>query len=164
MAIAPRNPPGGPRVLERNSCFGPPQLGYTRDRIFMEWQTRGVQGGGWKLHISAQPEQAEIVARIALPILRGIGVPHKVVVTLEDYERFNRTNQAGKFITIYSRSTQEAQQVLEAVDTELEMYREFGGLRPGPLPTSRDAGHKETEIPLSGSGFFSVLFREDYSR
>jgi len=154
----------GPRAIERNTCFGPVELGYTRDRIFMEWNTRDVQGGGWKLHISAQPEQAEIVARIALPILRRLQVPHKVVATLEDYERFNRTAQAGKFITVYTRSTQEAQQVLDEVDGELGVYREFGGLRPGPLPTSRDAGHQETEIPLSGSGFFSVLFREDYRR
>jgi hypothetical protein len=154
----------GPRVLERNSCFGPPELGYKPDRIFMEWNTRGVEGGGWKLHISARPEEAEMVARIALPILRRLGVPHKVVATLEDYERFNRTRQAGKFITVYTRGTDEAQKTVAALDTELEMYREFGGLRPGPLPTSRDAGHKETEIPLSGSGFISVLFRDDYSR
>lgn len=154
----------GPRVLERNSCFGPPQLGYKSDRVFMEWNTRGVQGGGWKLHISARPEQAEIVARIALPILRRLGVPHKVVANLEEYERFNRTRQAGKFITIYTRGADDAQKAIEAVEAELEMYREYGGLRPGPLPTSRDAGHKETEIPLSGSGFISVLFRDDYSR
>ncbi len=163
MAIGPGNP-SGPRALERNSCFGPPQLGYTRDRIFMEWQTRGVQGGGWKLHISAQPEQAEIVARIALPILRRLGVPHKVVATLEDYERFNRTNQAGKFITIYTRNTEDARQAIDALEAELGMYRDYGGLVPGPLPTSRDAGHQETEIPLSGSGFLSLLFREDYGR
>src|ERR1700752_4957578 len=168
MAVPP-NPPGltmmtsGPRVLERNSCFGPPQLGYKPDRIFMEWNPRGVQGGGWKLHIAARPEQAEIVARIALPILRRLEVPHKVVATLADYQRFNRTRQAGKFITIYTRSTDEARKAIEAVEAELGMYSEYGGLRPGPLPTSRDAGHKETEIRLSGSGFLSVLFREDYS-
>jgi hypothetical protein len=154
----------GPRVLERNSCFGPPQLGYKSDRIFMSWKTDGVTGGGWKLHITARPEQAEIVARIALPILRRQGVPHKVVADLETYERFNKTSQAGKFITIYTRSTADARQTIDAVEAELEMYAEYGGLQPGPLPTSRDAGHKETEIPLSGSGFFSVLFREDYSR
>ena len=166
----PTSPPGptiittGPRVLERNSCFGPPQLGYKSDRIFMEWNTRGVQGGGWKLHVSARPDQAEIVARIALPILRQLAVPHKVVATLEEYERFNRTRQAGKFITVYTRSTDEARKTIAALDGELGTYRDFGGLVPGPLPTSRDAGHKETEIPLSGSGFISLLFRDDYSR
>jgi len=167
---APINPGGatvvttGPRVLERNSCFGPEPLGYKRDRIFMEWNTKTVQGGGWKMHVTARPEQAEIVARIALPILRHLGVPHKVVATLEEYERFNRTKQAGKFITIYTRSTDEAKKAHKALETELGMYSEYGGLMPGPLPTSRDAGHKETEIPLSGSGFISVLFREDYRR
>ena len=154
----------GPRALERNSCFGPPQLGYKPDRAFMEWNTRGVQGGGWKLHVSARPDQAEIVARIALPVLRRLAVPHKVVATLEEYERFNRTRQAGKFITIYTRSTDEAKKAHKALEDELGMYREYGGLTPGPLPTSRDAGHKETEIPLSGSGFISVLFRDDYRR
>ena len=98
----------GPRVLERNSCFGPPQLGYKPDRVFMEWNTRGLEGGGWKLHVSARPDQAEIIARIVLPILRRLTVPHKVVATLEEYERFNRTRQAGKFITIYTRSTADA--------------------------------------------------------
>src|SRR5215468_7608580 len=154
----------GARALERNSCFGPEALGYTRDRVFMEWKTRGIQGGGWKLHVSARPEQAEIVARIALPILRRLGVPHKVVANLGEYERFNRTRQAGKFITIYTRSTADAKQTVDALEQELDMYREYGGLMPGPLPTSRDAGHEETEIPLRGSGFISVLFREDYSR
>jgi len=163
MAIGSGNTTGS-RAIERNSCFGPPELGYTRDRIFMEWRTRGVEGGGWKLHVSARPEQAEIVARIALPILRRLGVPHKVVATREDYERFNQTNQRGKFITIYTRGTDDARRAIEELEAELDMYREYGGLMPGPLPTSRDAGHKETEIPLSGSGFISVLFRDDYSR
>src|SRR5215470_17725449 len=148
---APVNPPGatvvttGPRVLERNTCFGPEELGYRRDRIFMEWNTRTVQGGGWKIHVSARPEQAEIVARIALPILRNLQVPHKVVATLEEYERFNRTRQAGKFISIYTRGVEEADQVHQALEEELGMYREYGGLLPGPLPTSRDADHQETE-------------------
>jgi hypothetical protein len=154
----------GSRAIERNSCFGPEALGYKRDRVFMTWNTAGVEGGGWKLHISARPEQAEIVARIGLPILRRLGVPHKVVATLEEYERFNRTPQAGKFITVYTRSTDEADRTHQALDAELKMYREYGGLTPGPLPTSRDAGHKETEIPLSGSGFISFLFRDDYRR
>jgi hypothetical protein len=166
----PINPPGatvvttGPRVLERNSCFGPEELGYRRDRTFMEWNTATVQGGGWKMHVSARPEQAEIVARIALPILRGLGVPHKVVATLAEYERFNRTRQAGKFISIYTRSATEFRRVADALDDQLDMYREYGGLEPGPLPTSRDADHQETEIPISNSGFISVLFREDYRR
>src|SRR5262247_4280031 len=112
----------GTRVLERNGCFGPEALGYTRDRVFMEWNTRGIQGGGWKMHISARPEQAEIVARIALPILRRLGVPHKVVATLPEYERFNRTRQAGKFITIYTRSTDEAKAAHKALEDELGMY------------------------------------------
>src|SRR5215468_9479343 len=116
----PINPPGatvvttGPRILERNSCFGPTELGYKRDRIFMEWNTSTVQGGGWKMHISARPEQAEIVARIALPILRNMQVPHKVVATLEEYERFNRSRQAGKFISVYTRSATEFRQATEA--------------------------------------------------
>jgi hypothetical protein len=163
MAIGPGETIGT-RVLERNSCFGPEQLGYVRDRVFMAWNTDGVEGGGWKLHVSARPDQAEIVARIALPILRRLGVPHKVVVNLEEYERFNRTNQRGKFITVYTRGTDDARQTIDALEAELGMYRELGGLVPGPLPTSRDAGHQETEIPLSGSGFISLLFREDYSR
>lgn len=154
----------GPRVLERNSCFGPPELGYTRDRIFMEWQTRTLRvgAGGWKMHITARPEQAEIVARIALPILRRLQVPHKVVASLAEYERFNQGRQAGKFITIYNRDRTDADNVLKLVDGELSTYRDFGGLRPGPLPTSRDAGHNETEIVIGGSGFISVLYRADY--
>ena len=154
----------GPRVLERNSCFGPPELGYTSDRVFMEWQTRTLSrgSGGWKMHVSARPEQAEIVARIALPILRRLQVPHKVVATLADYQRFNRGAQAGKFITIYTRGRAEADNVLKQLDAELSTYRQFGGLCPGPLPTSREAGHQEAEIPIGGSGFISVLFRDDY--
>ena len=163
MAIGSGNTIGA-RVIESNGCFGPEALGYRRDRVFMTWSTDDLEGGGWKLHVSARPEQAEIVARIALPILRRLGVPHKVVATLEEYERFNQTQQAGKFITIYTRSTEEARETVDALEAELKTYRDFAGLQPGPLPTSRDAGHKETEIPLSGSGFISVRFRDDYSR
>src|SRR5262249_56245092 len=111
----------------------------------MEWNTSTVQGGGWKMHISARPEQAEIVARIALPILRNMQVPHKVVATLEEYERFNRSRQAGKFISVYTRSATEFRQATEALDGELDMYREYGGLTPRPLPPSPDAGHRETQ-------------------
>ena len=154
----------GTRVIEHNSCFGPPELGYKRDRIFMSWGTDEVEGGGWKMHISAEPDQAEIVARIALPILRRLNVPHKVVASLEEYRRFNGGNQRGKFITIYSRDRSEAERALEQLDGELHTYREFGGLTPGPLPTSREANHQEYEIPIGSSGFVSVLFRDDYRR
>ena len=156
------------RVIERNSCYGPAELGYyavgAGSHWFAKWYPSQPPRRGYKIHVTAQAGDAEIVARSVLPKLRQRRIPHKVVASLEEYERFNRTKQAGKFITIYTRSTDEAKKAHKALEGELGMYSEYGGLTPGPLPTSRDAGHKETEIPLSGSGFISVLFREDYRR
>jgi hypothetical protein len=53
--------------------------------------------------------------------------------------------------------------VLEAVDTELEMYRELAACGPARCRLRATPATRRRD-PLSGSGFFSVLFREDYSR
>lgn len=162
MAIGSGNRTGA-RSIESNRCFGPPELGYFPTGAFMQFHD-GVEGGGWKMHITARTEQAEIVARIVLPILRELDVPHKVVANLENYRRMNEGDQKGKFITIYNRGQAEAETVLEAVDEQMMIYREFGGLEPGPRPMSREGGHRESELPIGDSGFIWVLYRVDYSR
>ncbi|QQS54966.1 MAG: hypothetical protein IPM89_03790 [Candidatus Competibacteraceae bacterium] len=55
--------------------------------------------------------------------------------------------------SFYTQGATHAQQVLNAINPELQQLRQYGGIRPGPAPTTRESGHAETEIPMGGSGF-----------
>jgi hypothetical protein len=157
------------------SCYGQPPgeyrtQGLRRDgdrlkawlpkSIFMEWSHRLLYTSGWKIHISVDPADADRLARLALPKLRGIQVHHKVIGPWVDYERFNRdSNQRGKFITVYpGPSHGAAQQVLDVLDAACREH----GFKPGPLPSVRKTGFATHEIPIGESGMFSCLWSDDY--
>ncbi len=144
--------------IESNASFGPIELDYYPIPPGGDWFTKWMPGypapqQGYKIHVSVFPEDAEIVARSVLPALRWLRVAHKVVRNLERYRMQLATSQQGKFITIYTQGAPHAQQVLNAINPELQQLRQFGGIRPGPAPTTRESGHAETEIPVGGSGF-----------
>lgn len=67
---------------------------------------------GWKFHVSAKPENMAQVARDVLPELKKLNIPHKVVGDFQRYAQSVGTSssQQGKFITVYPRNTEEAQQ------------------------------------------------------
>ena len=71
------------------------------------------------------------------------------------------TKQKGKFITIYTKDAAQAQQVLSAITPELIELRQFGGIRPGPAPTTRESSHAETEILVGGGGFVWTRWYEE---
>jgi hypothetical protein len=91
-----------------------PPLGhnYQQQRIFrVAYQVRvggrfrvGEQGyaaaGGWKIHVSAHPFNAQRVANLVLPILCNLHVWHKYVNSTTDLAQMT-DGQEGKFITVY---------------------------------------------------------------
>jgi hypothetical protein len=113
---------------------------------------------GFKLHVSVHPDDAEPLARLALPLLRQLHVHHKVVRSPADYERMDRGTQRGKFITVYPGPGGVAQRVVNALDAALVGRR----LRIGPLPATRQSRHAEHEIPVGQSGMISSYWCGDY--
>jgi hypothetical protein len=152
-------------MIESNDSFGPVTLGYyavgSGSYWYAKWFRRDPPPRGFKLHVSPRAQDAEIVARSVLPRLRQLGVPHKVVRSLTVYlEQFD-TDQRGKFITIYTNGSAEAQQVLDAIDPELTELRQVGGLSPGVVPTTRESQHSEGEIAVGNSGLIFTRWYEE---
>ena len=111
---------------------------------------------GFKLHISVHEEDADALARVALPTLRLLSVHHKVVKDLAEYRALNSGLQRGKFITIYPGPAQPSQRVVDRLDVTLARFRR------GPAPTTRQSRHREAEIRIGRSGLFSAYWCEDY--
>lgn len=62
---------------------------------------------GYKLRITAQPQEARDVAKAVLKSLRHMGEFHKVVPTVEKLQGMQGSSQEGKFITIYPEVSKE---------------------------------------------------------
>ena len=144
-------------MIESNASFGPIEFDYYPIGPGSDWFTKWMPGypapdQGYKIHVSARAEDAEIVARSVLPVLRRLRVAHKVVRNLDRYRQQLASPQRGKFITIYTQDTPHAQQVLNAINPELQQLRQFGGIQPGPTPTTRESHHQTPEISIGGSG------------
>ncbi len=111
---------------------------------------------GFKLHISVHEDDADALARIALPTLRLLHVHHKVVKDVETYRELNRGNQRGKFITIYPGGAGPSQRVLDTLDATVDRFRR------GPSPATRQSRHRTHEIRVGNSGLFSTYWCQDY--
>jgi hypothetical protein len=115
--------------------------------------------GGYKLHVSVDPADADRVARGALPLLQSVRVSHKVVYPLSAYGTMNAGEQRGKFITVYAGPTQQAfARVADALDAVLQEMR----ARPGPQALDRLAGHACTEQSYGQSGLLSFVIVASY--
>ena len=99
----------------------------------MDWIPGEIPPEGWKLHVSATSASAGAVAEVALPMLRRMGVAHKVVGSTELLATMRGT-QAGKFITIYAASAAEAKAIAAALDSALAGKGLTGPLIGGELP------------------------------
>jgi hypothetical protein len=114
--------------------------------------------GGFKLHVSVDPSEAEALAHVALPTLRLLHVHHKVVRSQALYEQMNRGAQRGKFITIYPGPARPSQRVVDTLEPTLIAR----GFRPGPVPTTRKSDHLTHEIRIGGSGMISCYWCQNY--
>jgi hypothetical protein len=127
--------------------------------VFHQWlpgraeylQMRSYFPGGYKLHVSVEPAEAELAAGLVLPFLRErLNVFHKIASGPVQYGRLNAGRQRGKFITIYAGPLVHGfAKVVNALDPFLAQAH----LRPGPRPLARLArvpGTEENRIGLSG--------------
>ncbi|MFC4615959.1 hypothetical protein ACFO3K_14625 [Cellulomonas algicola] len=117
--------------------FGRTEDGYHADRIFMDWLSHEIPPEGWKLHVSATPESAAATAEAVLPVLRRMGVNHKVVGSPEQLASMGG-GQQGKFITIYPDTPAQARAIVSTLDSVL------AGRGSGPAVAG--------EAPVGGSG------------
>ena len=117
--------------------------------------------GGIKIHVSADPADADRIAGALLPLLQARKVSHKVVYPLEEYERMNTGPQRGKFITVYPGPVPHSvSDLLVAMDTMLEAMK----ARPGLQPLDRQAGHQRPEPRFGRSGLITAVNVADYRK
>ncbi|PSH01291.1 MAG: hypothetical protein BRC26_03860 [Nanohaloarchaea archaeon QH_8_44_6] len=64
-------------------------------------QTEKLPYQGYKLRVTAQPQEAREVAKAVLEPLRQMGEFHKVVPNVEKLQGMQEEEQEGKFITVY---------------------------------------------------------------
>jgi len=118
--------------------FGDPYVkatdGYMPDRIFSDWvPPKGIAAEGWKMHVSVSPERSYQVADRVLPLLREMEVPHKVMTDPAAYARMTG-GQAGKFITIYPESPQQAAEIARALDRRIRDFKDGAPVIAGERP------------------------------
>jgi hypothetical protein len=141
-------------MLETYECFahfedqyiliGPGSYWYGK------WFVVNPPARGYKIHVTTTYGNAENVAQTALSVLRTMRIPHKVVRNGERLREQLATQQAGKFITIYTTGPQQRDQVVRELDPKMGRI----GLPLGPVPTTPDAaGRRTAEERLGGSGY-----------
>ena len=115
--------------------------------------------GGYKLHVSVDPDDAERMARFALPLLQSLRVSHKVVYPLSAYGTMNACAQRGKFITIYPGPTEHGfALVADTLDASLMDMN----ARPGPQALDRQAAYSCVEQRYGQSGLLSFAIVASY--
>ena len=118
--------------------------------------------GGYKMHVSVLPRDAEALAHAVLPVLQQANYDHKVVAPLSEYEEFCKTEQAGKFITIYIGPQPTARAALTGqLDPVFAQLRQ-AGVNPGPTPMDRQQGHQVAEHKSGNSGFLWYITTNSY--
>jgi hypothetical protein len=149
------------RVIERNSCYGPAELGYysvgAGSHWFAKWYPSQPPRRGYKIHVTVQAGDAEIAARSVLPKLRQRRIPHKVVRDLARYRQLLAGEQRGKFITIYLAGARPPQDLVASLDADFVWL----GLQPGPRPTAPAPG-TATRAPEERVGETGFLFGRQY--
>lgn len=144
-----------------------------------EYFNQGATTGGFKMHVTAKPEDVELVVRTVGDILEEFGVDFKVVRDVDEYRRAfgEGLDQQGKLITIYLPGAEDRSRpagmrlvaLLEADSQErltLLHLKEYGGISPGPKvkhrtknpKTGRDE-YKSDETVLGTTGFISGEWR-----
>ena len=130
---------------------------------FMHWlpgytqyqEMRAYFTGGYKIHLSADPDEAKQFAAAMLPLLRDMGLYHKIVPDRPRYDSMNRGRQQGKFVTVYSGPLQDK---FLRVTKELDAVLCANRFTPGPTPSERLGGHarQEQAVGLSRTIFYTT--------
>ncbi len=166
-------PAPGRRLPARKIEEIAPDREYYAGKVFRQWNGAGgeqVPLQGWKLHVSATVETAPDVAEAILPELKRLGVPHKVASSAEAYEKYllnpgaDGNTQAGKFITIYPRSNEEARRLTRKMD-EILAQRGLGSRQNDFIPVPGEARFGKTGGVYARYGSFTSydVYRTDSS-
>ena len=115
--------------------------------------------GGYKIHITADPNQAAEVALVALPVLRQLNVYHKIVLNSGHYALLNRCSQQGKFITVYAGPVMES---FLNISKSLDEVLHENQFKPGPTPYKRLAVRSETEQVTGNSNMLFYTTNVNY--
>jgi hypothetical protein len=112
-----------------------------------------------KYHVSTDVSCAAALAAVALPILRDMGLYHKIVQSRSRLERMQTGDQAGKFITIYAPPHSAERELVDRLGGALAATP---GLRPSPtIPRARQYGHVFMERWLDERMFIYGGFETD---
>lgn len=112
--------------------------GYTDSGAFLNYIPKKLPPQGWKIHITASPENAYELAKIILPKLRKWGVNHKVIYNIDLYENWMTSgSQRGKFITIYPNSEAHSLELVIKIDRLLIGKNLTGLAVPGELSVGK---------------------------
>ena len=145
---------GGPKMQGLAKLAG---LASSYKRNFYEFDKPTVKQG-YKLHISADPDNLDATLVPALNALRALKVPHKVwdpdqlAVTAADPAT---AHQAGKYITVYPKNFAEAHKVARVLDRALPAAKHqkipgdaqvFEG-KPLYMRYGKFSGNDDIEVP-----------------
>jgi hypothetical protein len=158
-----------------SDVYGFPQsrTGYDiiRDYTQLYWKPALIDRGGhydhphtsgFKIHVSVLSRDADKLARAVLPVLQNGKFDHKVVYPLSEYEALCKTDQAGKFITIYPGPHRHiSTELVRQLDPALRQLAQ-AGVMPGPTPMDRQQDHKVAETKLGNSGFLWYILTSSY--
>jgi hypothetical protein len=99
---------------------------------------------GWKIHVSAKPETAHLVAQVVLPILAKACVPHKILDSETIIRKLQSDEtQKGKFITIYPLNDDHAAyiaRILELAIVKSKLKKDDFDVPPYDLPLGETGG------------------------
>ena len=88
--------------------------------------SRKIKPQGWKLHISANPDNLIKIAKIAIPILKKYAVSFKIVKSIDTLVELNsdvsNATQIGKAITIYPDSDNQAVKLANELQINLASF------------------------------------------
>lgn len=130
--------PGYPAANDIQEYISSKGWVYRPERIFMiafeptRYERRGYPKGGWKLHVSAYPENCLKLALTLCPALCADGIWHKYVRSGEELSKMEK-GQEGKFITIYTKSEEHLQHAVTLVTDALYMSGLAGPVVEGDI-------------------------------
>jgi hypothetical protein len=117
--------------------------------------------GGYKVHVSVAPADADRVARAILPKLQTRRLSHKVIFPLAAYENVNEGKQKGKFITIYAGPVLHGfADLVGELDAALVAMK----ATPGPRSMDRLSGYSRPEQRVGLAGMLSYITTDDYRK
>jgi hypothetical protein len=143
---------------------------WRRDGVWIRLCCVGVDlpAQGWKLHVAATSRSAVDVLRAVMPILLAEEVTFKFVATRDQMRRMNTVNtprqSAGKFVTVYPSSPQQAVRVAAACDAVTAHLAGPAILsdrpyRPGSLVHYRFGGFRE-DVVIDDDGAMVHVVRD----